>query len=409
MAMTTQTIDATRTGEPREIATTLLQLGATSYGGPAIMGLMQHELQERRKWVSKERFLEGLAVANMVPGATATQLGIFLAYARGGWWNALLGGLCFVLPAFVIMLALTIAYAYLGVTPLARSALYGLGPVVIGLFAIALYRLGKTAASTVPEVIIGIAAAGALVTSRLGIVAILVLAGCTGLFVFHRGPSAARARAVAALFFVATLSIALWMSASPSVAADARWTPDPKNLVHLGLFFLKVGAFTIGGGLTMIAFIQDQVVGQFGWLPPREFVDGLALGQLTPGPVLMIAAYVGYKLAGIGGAIVAATAAFLPSFVIMLAILPVLDRVRQMAWVRATMKGMAPAVIGVLAVSLIRLSPAAVPDPFALLILIGTIAATLALRVGAFKVMIGGAVLGVLRSQFPVSVLTRHF
>ena len=407
--MATQTIDATRAGEPKEIAATLFQLGATSYGGPAIMGFMQAELQERRKWVSKERFLEGLAVANMVPGATATQLGIFLAYARGGWWGGLLGGVCFVLPAFVIMLALTIAYAYLGVTPLARSALYGLGPVVIGLFAIALYRLGKTAASTVPEVIIGIAAAGALVTSRLGIVAILVLAGCTGLFVFHRGPSAARTRAVAALLFVAALSIALWMSASPSVAADAGWTPNPKSLVHLGLFFLKVGAFTIGGGLTMIAFIQDQVVGQFGWLTPREFVDGLALGQLTPGPVLMIAAYVGYKLAGIGGAIVAASAAFLPSFVIMLAILPVLDRVRQMAWVKATMKGMAPAVIGVLAVSLIRLSPAAVPDPFALLILIGTIAATLALRVGAFKVMIGGAVFGVLRSQLPISLLTRHF
>jgi len=407
--MATQTIDATRAGEPKEIAATLFQLGATSYGGPAIMGFMQAELQERRKWVSKERFLEGLAVANMVPGATATQLGIFLAYARGGWWGGLLGGVCFVLPAFVIMLALTIAYAYLGVTPLARSALYGLGPVVIGLFAIALYRLGKTAASTVPEVIIGIAAAGPLVTSRLGIVAILVLAGCTGLFVFHRGPSAARTRAVAALLFVAALSIALWMSASPSVAADAGWTPNPKSLVHLGLFFLKVGAFTIGGGLTMIAFIQDQVVGQFGWLTPREFVDGLALGQLTPGPVLMIAAYVGYKLAGIGGAIVAASAAFLPSFVIMLAILPVLGRVRQMAWVKATMKGMAPAVIGVLAVSLIRLSPAAVPDPFALLILIGTIAATLALRVGAFKVMIGGAVLGVLRSQLPVSLLTRHF
>ena len=105
----------------------------------------------------------------------------------------------------------------------------------------------------------------------------------------------------------------------------------------------------------------------------------------------------------------AATAAFLPSFIIMLAVLPVLDRVRQMAWVKATMKGMAPGVIGVLAVSLIRLPPAAVPDPFALLILIGTVAATLALRVGAFKVMIGGAVLGVLRSQLPVSLLTRHF
>src|SRR3989442_11847691 len=126
--MATQTIDATSASESKEIATTLFQLGATSYGGPAIMGIMQAELQERRKWVAKERFLEGLAVANMVPGATATQLGIFLAYARGGWWGGLLGGLCFVLPAFVVMLALTIAYAHLGVMPLARQALYGLGP-----------------------------------------------------------------------------------------------------------------------------------------------------------------------------------------------------------------------------------------------------------------------------------------
>jgi chromate transporter len=189
----------------------------------------------------------------------------------------------------------------------------------------------------------------------------------------------------------------------------SEWTPNPKNLVHLGLFFFKVGAFTIGGGLTMIAFIQEQVVGQFGWLTAREFVDGMALGQLTPGPVLMIAAYVGYKLAGIGGAVVAATAAFLPSFVIMLAILPALDRVRQLAWIRAMMRGMAPAVIGVLAVSLVRLSPAAVPDPVALLILVGTVAATLFLRTGALKLMIGGAALGVLRSRLPLTVLTRPF
>src|SRR5262250_1724634 len=172
--MTTNTIAATTENESKDIAFTMLKLGATSYGGPAIMGVMQAELQERRKWVSKERFLEGLAVANMVPGATATQLGIFLAYARGGWWGGLLGGIAFVLPAFVIMLALTVAYATLGVTPLARGALYGLGPVVIGLFAVALYRLGKTAVSTLPEVIIGVAAAVASATTSIGIVAILV-------------------------------------------------------------------------------------------------------------------------------------------------------------------------------------------------------------------------------------------
>ena len=123
----------------------------------------------------------------------------------------------------------------------------------------------------------------------------------------------------------------------------------------------------------------------------------------------MIAAYVGYKLAGLGGAIVAAAAAFLPSFVIMLAILPVLDRVRQMAWMKATMRGMSPAVIGVLAVSLTRLSPAAIPDPLALLILIGTIAAMLAFRAGVFKVMLGGAVVGVVRAWLPLSLLTRPF
>jgi len=407
--MTTETLATTSEHESKDIAITMFKLGATSYGGPAIMGFMQAELQQRRKWVSKERFLEGLAVANMVPGATATQLGIFLAYARGGWWSGLLGGLCFVLPAFVIMVGLTIGYAHLGVTPLARNALYGLGPVVIGLFAIALYRLGRTAASTVPEAMIGLAAAAASMTTHVDIVAILVLAGCTGLVAFYRGKSLVRVRVVAGLLAGAVLSIAWWASTSGPGATGGGWTPNPQNLLDLGLYFLKVGAFTIGGGLTMIAFIQDQVVGQFGWLTPREFIDGLALGQLTPGPVLMIAAYVGYKLAGVAGAAVATTAAFLPSFVIMLAILPVLDRVRQLAWVKAVMKGMGPAVIGVLAVSLVRLSPAAVPDPWALVILIGTVAAALALRIGAFKLMFGGAATGVLRSQLPLGALTRPF
>src|SRR5262245_33675229 len=210
--MATQMIEATRAGRPKEIAATLFQLGATSYGGPAIMGFMQAELQERRKWVSKERFLEGLAVANMVPGATATQLGIFLAYARGGWWGGLLGGVCFVLPAFVIMLALTIVYATLGVTPLVRSALYGLGPVVIGLFTIALYRLGKAAATTVREVLVGLAAAAASATMPIGIVAILILAGCAGLLLFYRGPSLVRARTASTLVALVALSMAWWAS-----------------------------------------------------------------------------------------------------------------------------------------------------------------------------------------------------
>src|SRR5918992_1143237 len=113
----------------KEIAIGFLKVGATAYGGPAIMGVMQAEFQERRQWITKPAFAEGLALVNMLPGATATQLGIYLGHVRGGWWGGLLAGLCFALPGFVVMLALTVAYASLGVSPILRGALYGLGPV----------------------------------------------------------------------------------------------------------------------------------------------------------------------------------------------------------------------------------------------------------------------------------------
>jgi len=388
-------------GDWKEIAASLFKLGATSYGGPAIMGVMQAELQEKRRWVSKERFLEGLAVANMLPGATATQLGIFLGYARGGWWGGLLGGVCFILPAFFIMLALTMAYAGLSVTPVARGALYGLGPVVLGLYAVAVYRLGRAAATTVQEAAIGVLAAAASIGTPLGIVGILVLAGIAGLVLLQPARPGALVVTLSSVLFLAVLAVPWWPPISTSVPVAGRGNPDPRSLWDLGMYFLKVGAFTIGGGLAMIAFIQDQVVGQYGWLTSREFIDGLALGQLTPGPVLMIAAYVGYKTAGPAGAAVAGGAAFLPSFVIMLGVLPVLDRVRKLAWVRAVMKGMAPAVIGVLAVSLFRLAPTAVPDAFAVAILAATLLALVAFRIGALKLMVAGAVVGVLRSSLP--------
>jgi chromate transporter len=378
-------------GSWKEIAASLFKLGATSYGGPAIMGVMQAELQEKRRWVSKERFLEGLAVANMLPGATATQLGIFLGYARGGWVGGLLGGVCFVLPAFVIMLGLTIAYAGVSVTPVARGALYGLGPVVLGLYAVAVYRLGRAAATTVPEMVIGMLAAAAAIGTSLGVVVILVLAGIAGLVLLQPVRPRALWVTFSCVLFVAILTAAWWLPMSLSVFAARGGIPDPRNLWDLGIYFL----------------IQDQVVGQYGWLTAREFIDGLALGQLTPGPVLMIAAYVGYKAAGPAGAAVAGGAAFLPSFVIMLGVLPVFDRVRKLAWVRAVMKGMAPAVIGVLAVSLFRLAPAALPDAIAVAILAATLLALVVFQIGAFRLMIAGAVLGVLRSSLPAMRVVR--
>jgi chromate transporter len=369
----------------------MLKLGATAYGGPAIMGIMQAELQEKRQWVPKDRFVEGLSLANLVPGASATQLGIFLGYARGGWWGGLLGGLCFVVPGFVIMLALTMAYAALGVTPIMRGALYGLGPVVLGIYVVAVYRLGTATVATASQIFVAVAAAIGAAWGPVGPAAILLLAGGVGLWLFHSWK-------LGAITLIALAALLGALRYVPMFALSPA-APRSAGLVELAAILIEIGAFTFGGGLTMIAFIQDQMVQQLHWLTPQQFIDGLALGQFTPGPILMVAAYVGYTVAGLTGAVVGATAAFLPSFVVMLVLLPMFDRVRTLGWARAAMRGIGPAVIGLLAVSLLRLAPHALPDPVAIVLLVTTVIALIYWRVGSLKLMLAGSVLGVLRSR----------
>jgi len=188
--------------------------------------------------------------------------------------------------------------------------------------------------------------------------------------------------------------VAKWAASVPDVAPRSSATPP--GLWELGIFFFKVGAFTFGGGLSMLAFIQEQVVNQFGWLTPREFVDGLALGQLTPGPVLMLAAFIGFKLAGIAGAAVAGSAIFLPSFLMILSILPLLNKMNDLRWLKAFMRGVGPAVIGALAVSLVEMAPHAAPDPFTWFLLALTVLLLLLSKVGPLPLMFGGALAGLL-------------
>jgi chromate transporter len=377
----------------QEIALGFLKIGATAYGGPAIMGVMQAEFQERRQWTTKPRFLEGLALVNVLPGATATQLGIFLGHVRGGWWGGLLAGLCFAAPGFVVMLGLTVAYAAFGVSPIVRGALYGLGPVVLAIFFAALLRLGRSAVRSWTQALIAAGAAVAALVSPLGAAAIVLLAGGVGLFLFH-GKRAGVIALVALMIALALLPlVAVAPLAPPAIAAPAP------SLPRIAALFAAIGAFTFGGGLSMIALMEEHVVDRLHWLTPREFVDGLALGQLVPGPVLMVAAYVGYKTLGLGGALVAAAASFLPSFALMLALLPVFDRVRNLAWARAAMQGIVPSVIGVMAVALARMAPHAAPDPPAIVALVVTAVALIVWRLAPLKVIAGGAVFGIVRDR----------
>jgi len=380
----------------KELAAVFLKIGAMSYGGPAIMGIMQAEFQERRGWLSKERFLEGLALVNMLPGAAATQLGIFIGYQRAGWWGGVVAGLCFILPAFLIMLTLTLLYSTFGALPVMRDAFYGLGPVVLGIFVVAVYRLGKTALKGMSQIAIGIAAAVLVAFTPIGIVGTFILAGCIGVTLYHSRAWGLRAALVATLLIAAYHWAGTALTAQELSAGGAYLDPAlAAGLWDIGRFFFKVGAFTFGGGITTLAFMQDQVVNQLHWLTQQEFLDGLALGQLTPGPILMLAAYVGYKLSGVAGAVVGGIAIFLPAFLLMLSVLPVLNRIRELVWIKAAMRAISAAVIGILSVSLMQMAPHAAPDAFTATLMVLTVAGMLTWSLAPLPLMLGGGLIGI--------------
>jgi chromate transporter len=376
-----------------EILVAFLKIGTTAYGGPAIQGVMQAEFQERRQWLTKSEFVEGLAFVNMLPGATATQLGIFLGYRRAGWWGGLLAGLGLCAPAFAIMLALTLAYSAFGVSPTLRAALYGLGPIVLAVFGVALYRLGRSALQSLAHLAIAAGSGAAAVFVPVPTVCILLFAAGVALFLFHRRRVGALVLLTVTLVLVATRVVA-W---SPAFASQP--SASAPGLLDVAAQFAVIGAFTFGGSLSIIPLIHEQIVHQLGWLTPQEFIDGLALGQLTPGPPVMLAAYVGYKTFGATGAVIAAIAIFLPSFAMMFVLLPVFERVRAITWARAALQGMVAGVIGVLAIALTRLAPHVLVDPFASVLFVGAVAVLLFWRAAPLRMVAGGAVFGIVRRR----------
>jgi chromate transporter len=382
----------------RDLARVFLKIGAMSYGGPAIMGIMQNEIQERRRWLGKERFVEGLSIVNMLPGPGATQLAIFIGHTKGGLAGGIVAGICFIIPAFAIMLLLASAYAAFGALPALRNAFYGIGPVVVGIFAVAIYRLAKGTIKDRLQIPIAVSAVGLVLFSPFGLAVILLAAGCAGVTLFHSWRTGLAAVLILALAVAGAYAAEGFIvgSALPVAGPGPQSVAGPATLWDVSAFFFKVGTFTFGGGLSMLAFMQEQVVGQFGWLTPQEFVDGLALGQLTPGPILMLAAFIGYKLFGALGAAVAAGAIFLPSFVMVLSILPLLRRMKDLQWLKAFMRGVAPAVIGALGVSVVQMAPHAAPDIFTWCLLGGTIVISLFSKLGPLPLMAGGAAFGFL-------------
>jgi chromate transporter len=325
----------------------------------------------------------------MLPGPLATQLGIFIGYDRAGWRGGVIAGLCFMLPAFFILMVLTLLYSAYGSVALARDAFYGIGPVVLAIFIVAVWRLGRACLKAPSQIAIALASAALVAFAPIGIATALLLAACAGVALYH---SRVWGLGAAALVLIGVGMLTVF---APAVVPNATTSSGAPGLAQLAVFFLKVGALTFGGGITVLAFVQDQVVNQLHWLTTQEFLDGLALGQLTPGPVVMLAAYVGYKAGGVAGALTSAVAIFLPAFVMMLSILPMLSRFKHVLWIKAAMKATTPAVVGVLAISLLKLVPHAAPDAFTMTLLVLAIVVMAMWRVAPLSMVLGGALAGV--------------
>ncbi len=359
------------------------RLGIVGFGGPpAHLAMMETELVRRRGWVSSDEFLDGLALSQILPGPASTQMAIYIGYLRAGVRGAVAAGAGFILPAFVLLLGLSWAYVRYGSMPRVAGLFAGIAPAVLAILVAAAARLSSRVLTAWAQAAIAAAAFGATM-AKLPVAAVLVVAGLLGAWLF--GPRSDRGR-----------------PGVPGAAALAAILigADPAALLR---FFLKVGALTFGGGFVIVPFIEQEVVERLHWLTSREFLDGLALGQMTPGPIVITAAFVGYKVAGFAGAAAATVGMFLPSFVLVLAAAPFLRHLRASPRVRAFLTGVNAAAIGAIfaaAATLLpgvlatRPGPMPLPDPLAAGIFVAALALLVRWKTDVVWVVAGAGILG---------------
>ncbi|NJR69573.1 MAG: chromate efflux transporter [Synechococcales cyanobacterium CRU_2_2] len=349
----------------RQLAQIFLKLGTLGFGGPqAHLALMNEELVVRRQWFSPEAFSEGIALCEMLPGPASTQMGIYSGYLRAGQLGAWLAGVCFIAPAFLIVVALSWGYFQFQGIPQLSALFFGIAPVIVAIVLAFCWKLGQKSITGWPQLGIALAVFCTTLLTPISLLIQFLVAGLVGLGL-HRPRISALLMPL--LLHPATLILA--EAPLETVAISSVWGFDRIGnfFLPLTLFFLKVGSAIFGGGLVIIPLIEKEVVQQLNWLTPTEFINGVAIGQLSPGPVVLTAAFVGYKVAGFAGALVATIAIFTPSFAFILLAAPALQQLRRSPWVRAFLLGVTPGVLGAIAAASIPLVHTAVvlPTPLA--------------------------------------------
>ncbi len=327
-----------------------LRLGALGFGGPvALCGQMERELVQERKWLTKEEMREGIAVCQSLPGPLAIQVGIFISYLRGGFWGAWAGGWAFIFPNFVIVAILAALYVHFGALPPVTAIFYGVSPAVIALILHSCYRLSKLGMEDWLQWLIAAACFVVTVAARAEVALLFLASGIVG--IIHYG-SMFRGRRASSLSLVA---------AAPLMSGTMAGAADP-ILGRLFVFFLKAGSLTFGSGLVIVPFLEKGLVQQTGWLDERQFLVAVAMGMISPGPVVITATFVGYLVAGFWGSLVATIGIFLPSFLLVLIVAPMLVRHRANLNVQGFVKGAYAAAIGTILGACVLLGKIAIGD-----------------------------------------------
>ncbi|WP_245657696.1 chromate efflux transporter [Herbidospora mongoliensis] len=333
------------------MALLFLKLGTIAFGGPAAhTAMMRDELVRRRGWVSDERFVDLMGATNLIPGPNSTELAIHLGYDRARWRGLLAAGVCFIVPAALIVTVLAWAYVTYEATPAVAGILYGIVPAVIAIIAHALVGLLRTVIKSWWLAVLGLAALSAYL---LGINELLVLAAGA---LLSAGAHMVRQR---------RRDAAHGLVALPLLSMGTPVFPDPTGgqLTQLFLTTLKIGSVLYGSGYVLLAFLRGDFVDRLGWITSQQLIDAVSSGQVTPGPVFTTATFIGYVVAGPMGAFLATVAIFLPSFVFVALLTKLTDKLRSSAWTSALLDGLNVAALALMAGVSFQLGQTAIIDP----------------------------------------------
>ena len=329
-----------------DMALLFLRLGTTAFGGPAAhVALMEDEVVRRRRWLSREQFLDYVGATNLIPGPNSTELAIHIGLARHGWPGLFVSGVCFILPSALIVGVIAWGYVRYGALPQIAGILAGIAPVVIAIVVSALWQLGRTAVKSSYLAMLGLAALLALLSGVHEMVVLLAAGLASGVAV---GAVTWRGR------FAALLSLVCgWTSWRVGVlAATIAGAAGPTaafTLWSLFLVFTRIGALLFGSGYVLVAFLRADVVERLGWLTERQLLDAVAVGQVTPGPLFTTATFVGYLVGGVSGAAVATVGIFLPAFVFVALSGRLVPRLRRSRVAGAVLDGVNVASLAMMA------------------------------------------------------------